>query len=70
MADYNFLLEQMYILAVDYIDIVADNYNQTAEVDYYNYLFTTFKSPSSEFIEANEVVALFTKANLQKVKNI
>lgn len=40
------------------------------EVDYYNYLFTTFKSPSSEFIEANEVVALFTKANLQKVKNI
>ena len=40
------------------------------EVDYYNYLFTTFKSPSSAFIEANEVVALFTKANLQKVKNI
>ena len=37
------------------------------ENDYYLYLFNTFKTPGSEFIEGGQVVGLFTKANLQKV---
>ena len=37
------------------------------ENDFYLYLFNTFKTPGSEFIEGGQVVALFTKANLQKV---
>ena len=37
------------------------------ENHFYLYLFNTFKTPGSEFIEGGQVVALFTKANLQKV---
>lgn len=37
------------------------------EKEFYYYLFTNFKKPTSEYIEGGEVAQLFMKADLRKV---
>lgn len=38
------------------------------EKEYFDYLFNTYKRPTSDFIEGNEFAVLMRKSNLAKVR--